>query len=63
MKWRPDPLDFLLLIGFALAVYGVWLIFEPAALIVAGLSFIVAAVRAGQVRERRHNESDDTTSG
>ena len=62
MKWRPDPLDLLLLVGFALTVYGVWLLSEPAAFIVAGLSLVVAAVRAGQVRERRH-EPNDTADG
>ena len=41
MKWRPDPLDFLLLVGFALTVYGVWLIFEPAAFIVGGCLMIL----------------------
>ena len=62
MTWRPDPLDIILLVGFALAVYGVWLIFEPAAFITAGISLVVASVRAGQTRERRR-EPNDTTRG
>lgn len=44
MTWRPDPRDLLLLLGFGLAVYGVWLIFEPAAYILAGVALILAWV-------------------
>ena len=42
MTWRPDPRDLLLLLGFGLAVYGVWLIFEPAAFILAGVAMVLA---------------------
>lgn len=44
MTWRPDPRDLLLLLGFGLAVYGAWLIFEPAAYILAGVALIAAWV-------------------
>jgi hypothetical protein len=46
-KVKFDFNDFIILIGWLIAISGIWLIYQPAAYIVAGLSILYVGLTGG----------------